>query len=133
MAPYAPSGVSTAGERVEITALFADLLGFTELSERLEPTLAVKILNGYFARMSDAITEHRGHVSTYVGDGLLALFGALQPNPWQANDATHAALAMRGALVAYNVEIEHEGLPNTRWEWASIEAPAWRASSGVAI
>jgi adenylate cyclase len=105
------SGVSTRGERIEVTALFADLVGFTALSERLEPFVLVGILNGYFERMSRAITDHRGHVSTFIGDGLLALFGALQPNPWQANDALHAALAMRDELAAYNAELEKDGLP----------------------
>ena len=52
--------------------------------------------------MSRAITDHRGHVSTFIGDGILALFGALQPNPWQGNDAVYAALAMREELAAYN-------------------------------
>jgi adenylate cyclase len=105
------SGVSIHGERKEVTALFADLVGFTALSERLEPDTLVRVLNGYFERMSRAITEHRGHVSTFIGDGILALFGALQPNPWQANDAAHAALAMREELAAYNRELEEQQLP----------------------
>ncbi len=105
------SGVTTHGERKEVTALFADLVGFTALSESLEPTVLVRILNGYFERMSQAISGHRGHVSTLIGDGILALFGALQPNPWQGNDALHAALAMRQQLVNYNQELEQEGLP----------------------
>jgi len=105
------SGVSSQGERKEVTALFADLVGYTALSESIEPTVQVRILNGYFERMSRAITEHRGHVSTFVGDGILALFGALRPNPWQGNDAVHAALAMRRELAEYNDELEKEGLP----------------------
>ena len=47
----------------------------------------------------------------FIGDGILALFGALAPNPWQADDAVHAALAMRVALRDYNRELEAEGLP----------------------
>jgi len=104
-------GISTRGERKEVTALFADLVGYTALSERMEPSELVGILNGYFERMSDAISEHRGHVSTFLGDGVLALFGALAPNPWQANDAVHAAIAMREALAGYNEELERRGLP----------------------
>jgi adenylate cyclase len=88
-----------------------NLVGFTALSESVEPTVLVKILNGYFERMSHAITEHRGYVSTFTGDGILALFGALQPNPWQANDAARAALAMRGELADYNEELGGQGLP----------------------
>jgi class 3 adenylate cyclase len=95
-------GVSTGGERKEVTALFADLVGYTALSERLDPDVLVRILNGYFERMSRAITEHRGHVSALIGDGMLALFGALEPDPWQANGAVRAALAMREELEAYN-------------------------------
>jgi adenylate cyclase len=64
--------------------------------------------------MSDAIHEHRGHVSTFLGDGILAYFGALQPNPWQSADAVRAALAMRAALADYNRELEREGLPTLK-------------------
>ena len=46
-----------------------------------------------------------------MGDGILALFGAVEPNPWQSNDALHAALAMRAALADYNRELTAEGLP----------------------
>ncbi len=105
------SGVSTTGERKEATALFADLVGYTALSESLDPGILVRILNGYFERMSRAITEHRGHVSALIGDGMLALFGSLEPDPWQGDEAVHAALAMREELVAYNRELEREGLP----------------------
>lgn len=105
------SGVPTQGERKEVTALFADLVGYTALSENIEPSDLVRILNGYFERMSRAITEHRGHVSTFIGDGILALFGALRPNPWQGNDAVLAALAMRRELAEYNRELQKQGVP----------------------
>ena len=105
------SGVSDAGERKEVTALFADLVGYTSMSESLDPSVLVRVLNGYFERMSRAITEHRGHVSALIGDGLLALFGALEPDPWQSDGAVHAALAMRVELEAYNRELAREGLP----------------------
>ncbi|UCE85695.1 MAG: adenylate/guanylate cyclase domain-containing protein [Deltaproteobacteria bacterium] len=104
-------GVSTSGEKKEVTVLFADLVGFTALSERVDPPVLVRILNGYFERMSRAISDHRGHVSTFIGDGILAFFGALAPNPWQSNDAVQAALAMRAALATYNRELRAEGLP----------------------
>lgn len=98
-------------ERKVVTALFADLVGYTAMSERLEPAALARVLNGYFQRMSDAIHEHRGHVSTFLGDGILAYFGALQPNPWQCDDAVRAALAMRAAMRDYNTELSAEGLP----------------------
>lgn len=105
------SGVPTAGERKEVTALFADLVGYTSMSESLDPSMLVRVLNGYFERMSRAITNHRGHVSALIGDGMLALFGALEPDPWQSDGAVHAALAMRAELEAYNHELAKEGLP----------------------
>jgi class 3 adenylate cyclase len=101
----------TTAERKVVTALFADLVGYTAMSERLEPAALARVLNGYFQRMSDAIHEHRGHVSTFLGDGILAYFGALQPNPWQCDDAVRAALAMRAAMRDYNTELAAEGLP----------------------
>ncbi len=105
------SGVSTSGERKEVTILFSDLVGYTPLAESVDPGVLVGILNGYFERMSRAITEHRGHVSTLIGDGMLAMFGALEPNPWQTDDATRAALAMRTELATYNRELEEAGRP----------------------
>jgi adenylate cyclase len=104
-------GLPTIGESKEVTVLFADLMGFTALAEGVEPSLLVEIVNGYFERMSRAIAENSGHVSTFIGDGILALFGALEPNPWQGNDAAHAALAMRAGLEHYNRELEAKGLP----------------------
>lgn len=105
------SATEAVAERKVVTALFADLVGYTAMSERLEPAVLARVLNGYFQRMSDAIHEHRGHVSTFLGDGILAYFGALQPNPWQGNDAVRAALAMRDAIRDYSAELEREGLP----------------------
>jgi adenylate cyclase len=102
----------SAAERKVVTALFSDLVGYTAMSERLEPAVLARVLNGYFQRMSDAIHEHRGHVSTFLGDGILAYFGALQPNPWQCDDAVRAALAMRAAIGDYNTELAREGLPS---------------------
>src|SRR5215468_430120 len=107
-------GGSAEAARREVTVLFGDLVGFTHLSEGLDPEVLVTVLNGYFVRMSRAIGEHRGHVAKFIGDGLMALFGAIEPNPWQANDAVHAALEMQRALAAYNEELTARGLPTLR-------------------
>lgn len=104
-------GISTRSDTKDVTVLFADLKGFTMLAETLDPERLVAILNGYFAAMGEVIAAHRGHLAKFIGDGLLALFGALEPNPWQTNDAVHAALAMRAALAAYNATLAAEGLP----------------------
>jgi adenylate cyclase len=104
-------GVSTYPEKKEVTVLFADLRNFTSLSERLDADVLVQMLNGWFERMSRTIADHRGHVAKFIGDGVMALFGALETNPWQTNDAVHAALAMRAALDDYNATLVARGLP----------------------
>lgn len=104
-------GPGATAETREVTALFVDLVGFTALGESLPPGELLRVLNGYIDHMSAAIEDHCGHVSTYLGDGILAYFGALEPNPWQCNDAAEAALAMRDALAEYNETLRKEGLP----------------------
>ena len=108
------TGESPGGQTKEVTVLFADLVDFTKLSESLDPEVLVNVLNRYFTRMSRAITDHRGHVSKFIGDGILALFGALGRNPWQSDDAVHAALAMQAALADYNQELVASGYPALR-------------------
>ncbi len=95
----------------QVTMLFADLRGFTALCDKLDPAVTVHILNDYFALMNQAVERHHGHITELVGDGLLALFGALEPNPWQCRDAVLAAQAMRAALERYNGELVARGLP----------------------
>ncbi len=97
--------------RRTVTVLFADLKGFTALSDRMDPEQMVPILNGYFQAMSVAISAHHGRVTELMGDGMLALFGALEPNPWQAQDAVLGALAMREALARYNDTLRERSLP----------------------
>lgn len=99
-------------ERKLATALFVDLVGFTAMSEQLEPEMLLRIINGYYQCVSEAVDEYRGHVGSYVGDGVVAYFGAIQPNPWQCDDAVHAALAMRASIRDYNAELAREGLPS---------------------
>jgi class 3 adenylate cyclase len=107
----ASGGKAADAGRKTVTILFADLVGSSALAERLDPTALVEIVNEYFARMSRVLAAHHGHVSKFIGDGMLALFGALEGNPWQANDAAEAALAMREELVRMNRDLEARGLP----------------------
>jgi len=104
-----------APQRRAATMLFADLRGFTAMCDRLDPAVAVDILNEYFRRMNAVITCHHGHINELVGDGLLALFGALEHNPWQGRDAVLAALEMRAELARYNEELRAKSLPELRF------------------
>lgn len=104
-----------APRRCAATMLFADLRGFTALCDHLDPAVAVDILNEYFRRMNAAITCHHGHINELVGDGLLALFGALEHNPWQGRNSVLAALDMRAELARYNEELRAQSLPELRF------------------
>jgi class 3 adenylate cyclase len=110
------AGQEDAGpQRRQVTMLFADLQGFTALCDRLDPAATVTVLNEYFRYMSEAIGRHHGHITELVGDGLLALFGALESNPWQCRDAVLAALDMRAALADYNSKLRAQSLPELRF------------------
>ncbi len=104
-------GPESIAEHKVFTAMFTDLVGYTALSGRLDPPTLARVLNGYFQLVSDSVAEHHGRVGTFLGDGILIFFGALEPNPWQCDDAAQAALAIRAALARYNRELEGEGLP----------------------
>jgi len=105
-------GIDQVAERKTVTVMFSDLVGYTAMSERLEPAALARLLDGYFQRVSDAVMEHRGRIGTYLGDGILSYFGALEPNPWQCNDAVACALALRKAIAEYDAELRKEGLPD---------------------
>ena len=94
-----------------VTVLFADLKGFTKMCSHMEPNQIVSILNGYFRCMSKAISDNHGQVTELMGDGILALFGAVRSNPWQIQDAVKGALAMRKALLDYNKELKLKSFP----------------------
>ena len=104
-----------APQRRHVTMLFADLRGFTTMCDRLDPAVTVGILNEYFRRMNVVINRHHGHINELVGDGLLALFGALEHNPWQGRDSVLAALEMRAELARYNEELRAKALPELRF------------------
>jgi adenylate cyclase len=112
----------------DVTIMFADLKGFTPMSEHIEPQVMVEMLNGYFRAMNRALSEHHGHLSRLMGDGLMALFGAFEDNPWQTADAVRAALSMRTALEEYNLKLAEIGLPKLAF---GIGINKGRAVAGV--
>lgn len=93
---------SVAGERRRVTVLFADLRQFTALSERLRPEEVVKILNAYLDRMTSVIRERGGRVDKFIGDAIMADWGALDDLDAPEADAVRAALGMVNALAEFN-------------------------------
>lgn len=104
-------GASLGGEEREVTVLFADLRGFTPLSEKLPPRELIGLLNRYLDRMSAEIESHGGVIDKFIGDEIMALFGAPLAAPDAADRAIRTALAMEQALNELNREFEQEGRP----------------------
>jgi adenylate cyclase len=104
-------------ERLNVTVLFSDLVGFTTLSETLEPEALFARINEYMQTMTSAIIEHEGMVEKYMGDGIMALFGAPVARLTAAEvssdaaNAVDAALAMGTRLESLNRKWQSEGLP----------------------
>ena len=103
--------VVLGGEEREVTVLFSDLRNFTAMSEKLSPQETLGILNRYFTRMDAIVEKHGGVVDKYMGDALMALFGAPLANPDNADWAMKAALEMGEALDDLNRQWQKRGLP----------------------
>ena len=104
-------GSRLGGEEREVTVLFADLRGFTTFSENLPPQDVVALLNRYLDRMAEAIEAEGGVIDKFIGDEIMALFGAPIEGTNSALRAIKAALEMRKALAALNAELAAEGQP----------------------
>lgn len=104
-----PDSFKLGGVMQTITVLFADIRGFTRLSEHASPEKIVQLLNRYFSAMTDIIFAHGGTLDKYLGDGLMALFGAPTATPKDAGNALSAAVAMQRRLLGINVELRAEG------------------------
>jgi adenylate cyclase len=104
-----PDSFRLGGANQTITVLFADIRGFTAVSEKENPENIVRLLNHYFTAMSEIIFKHGGTLDKYIGDGLMALFGAPTATPADARNAVHAAVAMQRELVRLKTELAAEG------------------------
>ena len=106
-----PDSFKLGGVMQTITVLFADIRGFTRISEHASPEKIVQLLNRYFSAMTDIIFAHGGTLDKYLGDGLMALFGAPTATSKDAGNALSAAVAMQRRLVGINEELIKEGFP----------------------
>ena len=99
------------GVRRETTILFSDLRGFTTFSEELPPDTVIEVLNRYLGEMSDAIMDHGGTLVAFMGDGIMAVFGAPLEQPDHADRAVAAAREMLEVrLPRFNVWMEEAGM-----------------------
>jgi adenylate cyclase len=104
-----PNSFRLGGVNQTITVLFADIRGFTAFSEREKPEKVVGLLNRYFSVMTEIIFDHGGTLDKYIGDGLMALFGAPSASPADAMNAVKAAVTMQKRLATLNQELLNEG------------------------
>lgn len=93
-------GTSLEGEEVEVTVLFLDIRGFTAFAERAGAAEAVAALNAFYEIVVPVVVAHGGHANKFVGDGLLAVFGAPDPLPDHADRCVAAALAIAAEIEA---------------------------------
>lgn len=105
------SKLKLGGEKRELTVLFSDIRGFTTLSETFDAPELVAFLNEYFSPMTDIVIEHLGTFDKYIGDALMAYFGAPQQQPDHAARACRACLDMREKLQELNARWKARGLP----------------------
>ena len=90
-------------QRCQISVLFADISGFTRMSEGMEPMVLAGILNRTFEVLTDQIFSRSGTLDKYIGDAIMAFFGAPNPDPDHARHAVEAAIAMQEALYTLNL------------------------------
>jgi adenylate cyclase len=97
-----PGAIRLGGERREATVFFSDLVGFTELSEKLPPEQMVEVVNAYLEETSECLHRHGAYVDKYIGDAVMAVLGAPQRLPDHALAGCRAALEARAALDGIN-------------------------------
>lgn len=114
-----PGRLKLGGEEKVLTVLFSDLQGFTSYTERYGPQKMIELLSEYYARMTEQVFECQGMLKEYVGDELMAIFGAPVDQADHAERGCAAALKMRDQRQAMNVE------------WAAMGRPPLNARTGV--
>lgn len=102
------------GELVPVTVLFSDIRSFTSISENMDPRELLDFLNEYFSGMVESVLQHHGVVDKFIGDAIMAVFGAPVPEPEDPLHAVRAALAMRKRLEKINENFRARGLPQIR-------------------
>ena len=104
-------GGELAGVVQTATVVFSDIRNFTGMTEKLGAKDTVSMLNEYFTRMGEVVSQHRGMLDKYIGDALMAVFGTPFAGPDDADNAVRAAIGMMRTLYAFNTERAHSGLP----------------------
>ncbi len=109
-----PESYSMEGRKEELTVLFSDVRGFTTISEGLTPENLTRLMNEYLSTMTEVIRKNRGTLDKYIGDAIMAFWGAPVPSPGHARQAVLAALQMQAALPGLNESLMAKGWPEVK-------------------
>jgi adenylate cyclase len=101
-----PDSIKLGGEKRDITVFFSDIVGFTDLSEKMDPARLVWLVNYYFNEMSPLLIDAGGYLDKYIGDALMGVFGSPESLENHALAACRVAIACRDRLPHVNLEIE---------------------------
>jgi adenylate cyclase len=106
-----PQAVSMEGEKREMTVLFSDIRGFTTISEKLDSKELTDLMNQFLTPLTKVIQQHRGTIDKYMGDAIMAFWGAPLRDANHASNALKAGLAMIQAVRGLDAEFEKRGWP----------------------
>ena len=106
-----PRAFNTAGESREMTVLFSDVRNFTSMSEDLDPKVLARLMNRYLTVLTRVIQRHRGTIDKYIGDAVMAFWGAPLHDPEHARNGVLAALEMQREMVNLRAEFKALGWP----------------------
>ena len=106
-----PEKLRLGGEKKDLTVLFSDIRGFTSISEHMTPETLVKFLNEYLTKMTDIVFKYDGLLDKYMGDAIMAIWGAPLDQPDHAQRACYTALEMVDALRTLQEKWAAEGMP----------------------
>jgi adenylate cyclase len=109
-----PENYSMAGRKAELTVLFSDVRGFTTISEGLEPDELATLMNEYLGAMTVVVRKHRGTLDKYIGDAIMAFWGAPVDDPEHAKNAVLTGLEMHVALHELNKNLMARGWPELK-------------------
>lgn len=106
-----PEAISLEGESREMTVLFSDVRGFTSISEGLDPKQLTQLMNEFLTPMTHVIHDNRGTIDKYMGDAIMAFWGAPLPDPQHASHAVKAGMQMLARLNELQAQFRQRGWP----------------------
>lgn len=109
-----PKRFTMEAESREMTVLFSDVVGFTSVSEKLDPKQLSQLMNAYLSAMTKIIYEHGGTIDKYIGDAIMAFWGAPLDDPDHARHAAEAAIAMQRGMTAFRTLCAERGWPELK-------------------